>query len=216
MSFYMCPLNPIVARWSSGANGAFSKARTPIAVRARSVRDSLTIGCHDLPSLNVVQKLEIGTNQFHVLKFCRHLGNRPLLLSISYFGSLVDNAFLNILAGYDEMDDLPTVSVKAYRKNVKVFCNSPASVSEDDLLGSIGFTLNYEDMTMTAYSVESRVNGHAGRFLGALYCIAKELGFSVINFEVEKDNIDAKRFYFHTDFGRPLNKHATLWEVQVE
>jgi len=53
-----------------------------------------------------------------------------------------------------------------------------------------------------------------GKAIAAVYNIAIDLGFKEITYTVVPSNAEARRFYFHTDFGAPKS-NLTDWSLQL-
>ena len=77
------------------------------------------------------------------------------------------------------------------------------------------FTIIQRNNEMYLRHLRSQQPGLGGPTLAALYNMARRLGIQEINYSVMPFAIEAKQFYFHTDFGAPTNEAWDKARVRV-
>lgn len=186
--FYVCPLLKEVQRLFQYKPELLMRPRVPIAERAARARAEVS----GRPS-DVRFDIEHG---FSNLK-------RPGIDSlIKHLKPILPDAHIFIYHDYDVLDNL-IVSVKILDRRSPKYL--PEVTSTDyALFLELRFYKGSADRMELSY-IKSKVPGLGGKGLVAAYNIALDAGIRTIDYYVNKGNPNAKRFYFHMDFGQRVN-----------
>jgi len=207
-------LSPYVARnVFKGAPGLFTK-RTPISERAAQAYKKAV-----LP--NVDWKLcrkdifRIGTSTVKFLNESRNVEAHIIPTVISHLVPIFENKNIDVLI--KDIEGYPPIfSIHAY---------GVGSMSDEERFSwdlgkypsaSLNFCVSSSDKRIHLNVLVSLYSGFGGKMITALYNIAKDLRFRKISFEANPKNKAACRFYFHMDFGRPVEEVLNQWEVDVK
>ena len=212
----MCPLATEIQTLFKNNPAGLARKRIPIAERALRQRLNPAITSPMASPYFHNTNFALGTNQFEVTANRNVLTRDLFKLTVSHFGSVFDSSFVHMLL-HNPFPGAGTFVIKAFQP-----LNSPKSVTLSDFsgknpIGNIDFNFNTINQTLFLSDINSDTKGLGGRLLVSLYNFAVDLRASEINFSVWGDNMNARQFYFHMDFGRPVSiiPDTEYWELEI-
>jgi len=217
MSFNVCPFDPKAA---SLAPFQTAGKRIPLAERAARAARERSISLEQARAHCHLDEFDLGGNHFQIIRMEKHIAAELISLAISHLGSAFKDRTIGLYFSRSR-NNFYYVIVKVAPSGIK-FSSSlygPASTLIPRFFNpgllNLEFSISSNNVGLDHIAVKSRGQGQGGKALAALYNIARELGISFITYFVQEQNVAAKRFYFHLDFGAPTNPRCTEWEVKV-
>lgn len=213
--FNICPYNPKIA-WillQRSSNFPLSP-RQPLSIRAATAAREILISPNDAIRYCRKGSFVLGSNEFKVFGFSTFYDDSLMQLVISHLSSIFVNKHIGIWFR-EESENKQTVIVKTVT-TVQSLGSDPFS---EDTQKKESFTLIFSvlrtENEIRLVSLRSLEKGHGGRALLALYNIAQQMEIFFITYSVDPKNLQAMRFYFHMDFGRPTDNRCTNWVVKI-
>lgn len=196
MTFHICPLHPRAQKLLQDAPEAIKGKRIPIARRAEVLARNRLISFAAARECWNKESFELGGNQFELHNSSAQVDCDLVALIISHLGSIFEKAKVAISITDD--DGFPTIVLRAF--------NTSAGKISGDAILSMKFSLQLtgDDAVLTSHFLESRQKNLGGKSRAALYNLAKDLNLKRIEFPVIPANFNAQRFFFHIDFGVPM------------
>jgi hypothetical protein len=219
MSFYVCPgANRYARALLLGSEIKHAQPRIPLAQRALIAEENCRQFRPQAEAFWGQKKFELGRNDFtlHVLS---PSANKYLGTSlVSHLAAVFKNKNIGIwLVDYKIPHKHPVAAVVwVFDERIDLPVNR--FTLSDDIVDShiYRLQLDFNDKEMRLGYIKSKQSGYAGSTLGALYSIAQGLGIERITYHVHEENENARQFYLHTDFGRPLDRAMMNWVVEIK
>jgi len=204
MSFHTCPfVDPYIRANPSIQKMPFVTTRTPLRVRAERLSAQRTHLPDDIDLHDKTTPLILGSNRVTIE--AAQDGTSELLIAktISHFLPVAQNMDISMWFKYVNTFGEPV--------NIVGICGYHPQVAKAAF--KVSLVISHPDMFVS--DLVSNMRDCGGTTLAAIYNFAKDLDIGFIRYEVASSNTAAKRFYFHMDFGRPLNRDLTDWVVGI-
>ncbi|MCX5750892.1 MAG: hypothetical protein NT099_04400 [Candidatus Saganbacteria bacterium] len=211
MEFYLSPSDPTVRRLFKGLERVLAKPRIPIAERAAKVKAEQKIQPEDAAIFHRQSTFVIGSNQFLAYGGAG-ISGEVFGHFIADFGSLFEQAHFSVFVNREGNNQMISMLVSAVpRKKGDPFLPL-TGLPQHPILA---LTLAITEDKIVLHRIKSHRKGGGGKALATLFNFAGETGKPKIIYSVFPCYNGARRFYYHIDFGRPIDKKWRKWEVDV-
>ncbi|MBN2058640.1 MAG: hypothetical protein JW782_07575 [Candidatus Saganbacteria bacterium] len=212
MSFFVSPFHPAAQRLFQHAPEKLQLPRKPIAERARLQADQRSISFSQALIGSTANSYSLWTNTFWLHRRLKSDNFSIEAHLVSHFGSLRPQTQVGLWLKEERENKYKAEIILANdpldqetANNALLFCRSSF------LLLDLDIDQRSELIYLRTLKAERR--GVAGNALAALYGFARSISIRHITYSVSPgDNVNAKQFYFHMDFGRPNN---IAWDSAV-
>jgi hypothetical protein len=201
--FYVCPLEPWAHKLAVYRHKGQAGTRIPIAERAARLKEQYPISMGQAMKYMSRRPFELNDNVFQLITSPYTIRPEHSALAVRHFGSVFSNSFIYLNISGDS-DRLLSFTVKGFPLPSTRTGLSPEDFGHQLPSGEMEFNVNLLTRGSFLAFVGTHPSGMGGKLITALYNLAVNVNMKSIEFNVNGGWLNASRFYFHMDFGRPM------------
>ena len=219
MSFYVCPgANRPALKLLQASSMVHCSERLPLAERARLFYEKVRPYRARAESLCERSDFKLGNNQFYLHLLASSVETGLVVSVLSQLAAMFTGRTIGIWFVDHKLVKDFKLGVVVWVIDEKIALPANRFTVLPKVEKKKVFRLEYELSRKEMYLgfIMSKRSDAGGQALAGLYLIAKQLGLGRINYYVKENNKNARQFYLHTDFGKPVDTDMVNWEVAVK
>lgn len=212
MSFHVSPFHPAALRLLSHKQERTLQPRQPIAVRTQVQMRQRSILFGQALELSAQDSYQFGPNHFWIHRQLCSDNHGIEGHLVSSFSSLLSGTHFGLWLKETETGNYQTQIILAEEPLVQQTAINALFHCISSFL-ELDFTIDQRGGQIYLRTLKAERRGVAGKSLAALYAFARAISIGQITYSVSPcDNMNARQFYFHMDWGLPNNMN---WDSAV-